>query len=75
MNRKQRKTLSQNWGIKRTCEGKYVIIDTVNGIIVNDSNGKGYRTYYSAYCNGYKIFHGKGKCSGEPNTDEFNTLI
>jgi hypothetical protein len=71
----QNKDYSESWGIKRTGKGRFVIIDTTTGDTLHDSQGIGFSTYCKAYNFGYNIYHKRGKCEGEPNVDDFNTLF
>ena len=66
---------SKTWGIKRQGNGRYVLIDTISGKVLDDCLGHGFKTYYKAYSFGYNKYQSKGKCDGRPNTDDFNTLI
>ena len=75
MNKEVSKVLNREWGIKRTGSGRYVIIDFSNKNIIDDICGCGCKSYNDAYNYGYSKFHNKGQCNGEPNIDEFNTLI
>jgi len=64
------------WGIKRTEKGRYVLIDTISGKILDDLQGHGCATYTKAYNYGYQKFHSKGMCAdGQPNVDKFNSLF
>ena len=64
-----------NWGIKRLGNGRFVIIDTSTEDVLDECEGHGFVSYNSAYSYGYNRYHNKGQCHGEPNKDEFNTLI
>jgi len=75
MKKKKCKVLIRNWGIKRTGEGRYVIINTISGKILDDIRGYGCKSYSKAYYYGYNKYRNRGKCKGEPNADDFNTLI
>ena len=75
MQNKDSKTLNCTWGIKRTGNGRYIIIDTTTGDTVDDINGNGCGSYAAAYNYGYNKFHSKGQCEGMPNTDELITLL
>lgn len=75
MKKREGKMLITNWGIKRTGKGRYVIIDTVTGNILDDIHGYGFKSYSKAYYYGYNKYRNQGKCKGELNADDFNTLI
>lgn len=75
MKKKVDRTHMRDWGIKRTGKGRYIIIDTINGKILDDIRGHGCKSYFAAYYYGYNKYHNKGKCKGEINADDFNTLI
>jgi len=69
------KTLSSVWGIKKQANGRYVIIDTISGNIIDNAQGYGFETYGKAFDYGYNKFKTRGECNGLPNIDEFNSLF
>lgn len=66
---------SNTWGIKREGNGRYVIIDTATGEVLDDIQGYGCESYDKARNYGYCKYHTDGKCSGVPNIDNYNTLF
>ena len=40
---------SDNWGIKRMKNGKFILIDTISGGVLHNAQGYGFTTYYKAY--------------------------
>ena len=66
---------SDNWGIKRMKNGRFILIDTISGIIIDDAQGYGFETYNKAYNYGFNKFKTQGECNGLPNIDEFNSLF
>ncbi len=63
------------WGIMRKGDGRYAIIDTCSGNILDNAQGNGFGSYFAAYRYGYNKFGTKGQCNGKPNVDEFNSLL
>lgn len=72
---KVNKNLCNTWGIKRQGNGRYILIDTETGDILDDMQGVGFKTNNKAYAYGHNKYQSRGKCNGEPNTDDFITLI
>lgn len=66
---------SDNWGIKRMKNGRFIIIDTISGIIIDDAQGYGFEAYNKAFNYGFNKFKTRGECNGFPNIDEFNSLF
>lgn len=66
---------SDNWGIKRMKNGRFIIIDTISGIIIDDAQGYGFEAYNKAFNYGFNKFKTRGECNGFPNIDEFNFLF
>ena len=69
------KTLSSVWGIKKQANGRYVVIDTISGNIIDNAQGYGFTTYYKAYYFGFNTYRTHGKCNGTPNVDEYEPLF
>ena len=66
---------SDNWGIKRMKNGKFILIDTISGGVLNNAHGYGFTTYYKAYYVGFHTYRTHGKCNGKPNVDEYEPLF
>ena len=75
MNEKVNNSPFTAWGIKRKGNGRCIIIDTDDKHVLDDAQGNGFKTYDAAYSYGYNKYHNQGQCNGEPNIDEFNSLI
>ena len=66
---------SDNWGIKRMKNGKFILIDTISGGVLHNAQGYGFTTYYKAYYFGFNTYRTHGKCNGTPNVDEYEPLF
>lgn len=73
--KRSKTTPCDTWGIRRESNGRYVIIDTTTGKVLDDIQGHGCKTYDKARKYGRKKYGNEGQCDGEPNADVFNTLF